>query len=74
MLTLLQKKYLKAIPLRFVYWSSFRIHIHYGFAVILRNDIAHLKPCGFSRAFMHIVRDGKEGMDLNLTIQDKNNP
>ena len=23
---------------------------------------------------MHIVRDGKEGMDLNLTIQDKNNP
>lgn len=23
---------------------------------------------------IHIVRDGKEGLDLNLTIQDKNNP
>lgn len=23
---------------------------------------------------MHVVRDGKEGLDLNLTIRDKNNP
>lgn len=37
--------------------------------VTLVNDT----PIG-STVTMHIVRDGKEGLDLSLTIRDKNNP
>lgn len=36
-------------------------------------ELVNATPIG-STVDMHIVRDGKEGLDLSLTIRDKNNP